>query len=211
MAILAWDQSGVRFFETGVDKGVFYPKTGSGVAWNGLISVNEKVSGGEHDAFYLDGQKMIDVVASEDFQADVEAFSAPVEFLACDGVSQLANGLYVTQQPRVSFGFSYRTRRGNDLKDIEYGYKIHLVYNAKASPAERSNKTISDRPDPTTFTWTIDSVPPTSAIYRPSAHLVIDSTLANATKLTNLENLLYGTSGVNAALPTQAVVISTLT
>lgn len=211
MAILAWDQVGVRFFETGIDKGVFYPKTGSGVAWNGLISVNEKTSGGELNSFYFDGKKLIDLFGSEDFEAEIEAFSAPPEFLLCAGWKTLANGLSVTQQPRTSFGFSYRTLKGNDVKGSDYGYKIHIVYNAKASPSGIENKTLSDRAEPASLSWTIDTVPPTSTTYKPSAHLVVDSTLANPTKLTTLENLLYGTSGVNAALPTQAVVISTLT
>lgn len=211
MAILAWDQVGVRFFETGVDKGVFYPKIGSGVAWNGLISVKENISGGEQSAIYFDGNKLMDIIAGEDYRATIDAFSAPEEFLICAGNKTLANGLVVTQQPRISFGFSYRTLKGNDLKATSYGYKIHLVYNAKASPTERQNSTLSESADPTTLSWTVDSVPPTNATFKPAAHLVIDSTLANATKLATLENLLYGTSGVNAALPTQAVVISTLT
>jgi len=43
MAKLQWDQTGERFYETGVSKGVLYPVTdgayGKGVAWNGLTNV----------------------------------------------------------------------------------------------------------------------------------------------------------------------------
>ena len=53
---LSWDKAGERLYETGVDRGVFYPfttggKYGSGVAWNGLTAVNETPSGAEPTAF----------------------------------------------------------------------------------------------------------------------------------------------------------------
>ena len=53
MTALAWDTTGQRFFELGVDHGVLYPydtTTSSypkGVAWNGLTSVNESPEGAE--------------------------------------------------------------------------------------------------------------------------------------------------------------------
>ena len=54
MAHLNWDAVGERFYETGVDHGVLYVKSGSGyaagVAWNGLVSVSESPSGAESRA-----------------------------------------------------------------------------------------------------------------------------------------------------------------
>ena len=49
---LKWDETGKRVYETGVSQGVLYVQTdegayGSGVAWNGLTSVNESPSGAE--------------------------------------------------------------------------------------------------------------------------------------------------------------------
>ena len=44
MATLVWDETGKRFFETGVDHGVLYVQNDAGayplgVAWNGLTAV----------------------------------------------------------------------------------------------------------------------------------------------------------------------------
>lgn len=211
MARIEWNQAGERFYEAGVDRGVLYPRQVAGVPWNGLVSVNETASGGETEAFYFDGVKYLDFVAAEDFSATIEAFSAPEEFAGCDGTKVLSPGLMVTQQPRYPFGLSYRTFIGNDLEGTDYGYKLHLVYNATASPSARTHRTMSDSPSLNTRSWTINTVPPAASTYKPTAHFIIDSTKVNKTKLTTLENLLYGSSTLSPSLPTQATVISTLT
>lgn len=208
MAILTWGDADQKFYEAGVDRGVFYPNAGNGVAWNGLISVSENSSGGSVKSSYLDGKKYIDIVEGEDFKADIEAFSAPSQFLLCDGIKAIANGLFVTQQPRTTFGFSYRT---NKINGTASGYKIHLVYNATAAPSQRDNVTLSDSVDPSRLKWTIETVPPVSAIYKPSAHMVVDSFLADPDKLSDLEDILYGTAITNPRLPTQTEIYALFT
>lgn len=210
MVALNWSQVGEKFYETGVDKGVFYPKTGTPAAWNGLVSVTENVSGGDSKPIYFDGRKVFDLVESEDFEADIEALSAPAEFRACDGILSVAPGLFATQQPRASFGFSYRTRVGNDLS-ANHSYKIHLVYNATASPASRNNQTLSSSVEITPLKWKINSVPPFALTYKPTSHLVINSALLTPAKLAAVETLLYGGPASTPTLPTQASLIALLT
>ena len=210
MARIEWNQAGERFYEAGVDRGVLYPRQTSGVPWNGLVSVAETASGGESESFYFDGIKYYDFIAAENFQATITAFSAPEEFAGCDGTKVLSPGLMVTQQPRYPFGLSYRTFIGNDLEGTDYGYRLHLVYNATASPSSRMHSTMSDSPTANTRSWTINTVPPAASTYKPTAHFIIDSTKVNAAKLTTLENMLYGSFSGNAALPSQATVIATL-
>lgn len=209
MSRLEWNLTGERFFETGVSHGVLFPRTGPGVPWNGLISVNEAVNGGEVESLYFDGVKYLDVIANEDFQATIEAFSSPKEFAACDGSKTLSPGLFATQQPRKPFSFSYRTLIGNDL-DSDLGYKLHIVYNCMASPASRSSQTISGTPTPGSRSWTVNAVPPEASTYKPTAHFVIDSTQVNNFMLEDLESYLYGREGFEPALPTQEEVIAFL-
>lgn len=211
MSRLEWNPVGERRFETGVSHGVLFPRVGPGVAWNGLISVNEAVSGGDVQSLYFDGVKYLDIVSNEDFQATLEAYSAPKEFAACDGSKTLSPGLFATQQPRKTFGLSYRTLIGNDLEGIDFGYKLHIVYNCMASPATRSNQTVSGSvPTPAARSWTINAVPPEASTFKPTAHFVIDSTLVNRFMLEDLESYLYGRDGQDPALPTQADVINML-
>ena len=40
MTRITWGDTGHRFFSTGVDRGVLFLQNGSGVPWNGLVSVN---------------------------------------------------------------------------------------------------------------------------------------------------------------------------
>ena len=211
MTVLTWDNSSERLYEFGVDRGVFYPTTGAGKVWNGLISVEESPSGGEVEPLYYDGVKYLDLLGGIDFQATLNAYAAPQGFAAYEGRATLAPGLFAPNQPRLRFGFSYRTMIGNDTDGDSYGYKLHLVYNVLAVQQPRTNASDAEAPVPVSLSYILDAVPPAATTYKPVARLIVDSTKTNSTKLATLENLLYGTVSTNAALPTQATVITTLT
>lgn len=200
MARLTWSTVGERYFEAGIDRGVLYVDD-LGYAWNGLTSVNETPSGGDPQPYYLDGFKYLNIAANEEFEASIEAFSAPSAFDICDGTAAVANGLFATQQPRWPFGLSYRTGVGNDIDGIEHGYKIHLVYNALAKPTTRSYSTLNASTDPTKFSWDITTLPPMASGIKPTAHFVIDSRLTPDVIMTQLESRLYGTDVMPAELP----------
>lgn len=201
MTAIVWGNVGDRYFETGVDRGVLFPKTGDGVPWNGLISVSESPTGGEPRPYYLDGFKYLNLATAEEFAATIDAFSAPPEFDRCDGTASIHNGLFITQQPRESFGLSYRTLIGNDVDGTDLGYKINLVYNALAAPSSRNNGTLNDSPTPITFSWGITTAPPPIVGFKPSAHFVIDSRKTPKSVLSLIESVLYGNSTANARLP----------
>lgn len=207
---IEWNRSGEHFFEAGVDQGVLYPTAGPGVPWNGLVGVDENTSGGDLTSLYYDGVKYRDVIASEDFDASLEAFAAPAEFAVCDGTKQLAPGFFATQQPRQSFGLSYRTLIGNDLEGTDYGYKLHLVYNCMASPSGRKNETLSNNVTPSTRTWAIHTVPPPAASFKPTAHVVLDSTQIDQFTMQQVEALLYGYANGDARLPTVDEIVQLL-
>lgn len=208
MARIDWDARGTRYFEMGVDRGVLYPPSGPGVAWPGLLSVNETPTGAEERAYYIDGIKYLNLRSAEEFSATVEAFNSPSEFDVCDGNVSVHNGLIATQQPRKSFGLSYRTRLGNDLDGADHAYKIHLIYNALAAPANRNNVTMSDSVDPAKFSWTVTTLPPPVTGYKRTAHFVIDSRTADPTALAAVEDILYGTEADDPALPTPDELIA---
>lgn len=201
MTQLVWDTVGERFYETGVDRGVLYLDN-AGFSWSGLISVQENSSGGDPQPYYVDGYKYVNLASSEEFEATIEAYSAPQEFGVCDGTVEIYNGLSVTQQRRKSFGLSYRTMIGNDVDGPDHGYKIHIVYNALAAPSERSNQTIKEAPEPTTLSWAITTTPPRLTALKPSAHFVIDSRRTDPGVLSDLEDILYGTLSTDPDFPT---------
>jgi len=202
MAKLSWDSAGKRFFEVGVDRGVLYPKTGQGVAWNGLIAVTESPVGGEAKPYYLDGVKYENRTTVEEFAATIEAFTYPEEFAICDGTSSLTTGLFANQQYRQPFGMCYRTKLGNDITGPDFGYKIHLVYNAIATPTQRANQSISDSPDAITFSWSVTTIPVRVTGIRPTAHFIIDSVRTDPDVLAAVEALLYGSDDNVPTMPT---------
>lgn len=139
MSKIIWDAIGEHKYETGVDHGVLYPlntqnnQYDNGVAWNGLTSVSESPSGAESNPQYADNIKYLDLLSAEEFAATVECFTYPKEWEECDGSVAPIEGVNIYQQSRKTFGLSYRTKIGNDVNP-DLGYKLHLVYGAKATP-----------------------------------------------------------------------------
>lgn len=215
MTAIVWDDEGNKKYEAGVDRGVFYPisETGKytpGVAWNGLTSVNESPSGAEATKSYADNIPYLTMISAEEYGATIEAYTYPDEFAICDGSAEPVEGVQVGQQPRKPFGFSYRTKIGNDTKGLEYGYKLHLVYNALAAPSEKEHGTINDSPEASTLSWELTTTPIAAGQgLSPTASVTIDSTKVSAEKLALLEAKLYGDSAP-AELPLPAEVITML-
>lgn len=198
MAKLVWDESGKRVYETGVRNGVLYVQGESGsyekgVAWNGLTAVTESPSGAEPTALYADDIKYLELFSAEEFGATIEAYTYPEEFEACDGSASLGKGVTIGQQDRKAFGLCYRTVVGNDVKGNEHGYKLHLVYGAKAKPSEKAYATVNDSPEAVTFSWEVTTTPVNVAGFKPTASVTIDSTKIDADKLKAIEDKLYGT------------------
>lgn len=214
---MVWDQVGERLYETGTDHGVLYvydtanSTYGTGVPWNGLTGVDEKPSGAEANNKYADNIKYLVLRSAEDFGATITAFTYPDEFEQCDGSAEPATGVFIGQQERKMFGFSYRTKIGNDTNGDAHGYILHLVYGATASPSQRSYKTVNESPEPIEFSWEIATTPVVVTGYRPTAHIRINSLNADATKLAALEAILYGGTNTDPTLPMPDTVISTLT
>ena len=205
MAKLVWDESGKRVYETGVRNGVLYVQGESGsyekgVAWNGLTAVTESPSGAEPTALYADDIKYLELFSAEEFGATIEAYTYPEEFEACDGSASLGKGVTIGQQDRKAFGLCYRTVVGNDVKGNEHGYKLHLVYGAKAKPSEKAYATVNDSPEAVTFSWEVTTTPVNVAGFKPTASVTIDSTKIDADKLKAIEDKLYGTQDQEPAL-----------
>lgn len=204
MSRVVWNAPGERRFEAGIDRAVLYTHGGDVAPWNGLKSVTHKPSGSEITTFYLDGEKFNQISENEEFAATIEAFTYPEEFELCDGTAYLSNGLSVDGQQREMFGLTYRTRIGNDLDGVDHGYKIHLVYNAIASPSQRVYSTINTSAVPTDFSWDITTMPIRMSGQAPSAHYVVDSTRVDQFVLRQFEDIIYGTDFTEPRMPTPA-------
>ena len=218
---LKWDQSGERYFETGVDHGVLYPynvtaqKYDAGVVWNGLTGVTNSPDGAEPTDLWADNIKYATLRSAETFGATIEAYTYPTEFAECDGSASPAAGVYVGQQTRKNFGFSYRTKVGDDTDTDATKYKIHVIYNATASPSERSYETVNDSPDAITLSWEITTTPVNVTGYKPTSEIVFESWRLSSAKLKALEDKLYGDGTTEPTLPDPddllALVVDTVT
>lgn len=211
MAKLVFDESGKRFYETGVSKGVLYVQDASGaypqgVAWNGLTAVNEAPSGAEATPLYADDIKYLELRSAEEFGATIEAYTYPDEFEQCDGSAEIAEGVVIGQQARKAFGLCYRTIVGNDIQGNDLGYKLHLIYGATAAPSEKAYATVNDSPEAVTFSWEVTCTPVDVEGFKPTATVVIDSRKVDAEKLAALEAKLYGTESEEAQLPLPAEI-----
>lgn len=216
MAKLVWDQTGYREFESGVRNVVLYPMGVSGyengVAWNGVTGISENPGGADVTDLFADDIKYASLRAAETFGCTIEAYTYPDEWNECDGSAEAATGVFVGQQTRKAFGLCYRTAIGDDAHPgMDKGYKLHLIYNSTASPSSRSYATINDNPDAITFSWEATSTPVATTGRKAVSTIVIDSTKCDATKLTALEDKLYGTTNAEAQLPSPDQVIADMT
>lgn len=207
MALIKWDQIGEKKYKTGVDHGVLYPqrngKYPKGYAWNGLTAVNKTPSGAEDNKLYADNMQYLNLKSAETLGLTIECYMYPDEWAECNGESEVGEGVFLGQQRRNTFGFSYRNKIGNDSEGEDYGFEINLIYGCSSSPSEQSNQTINDSPEASTFSYEVSTTPvnvsgvgPDGKPYKPTASITIDSTKAPRDKLTALEEILYGKEGV---------------
>ena len=217
MSRITWDDTGKRFYETGVKMGVLYPiqsdgRYSKGVAWNGLTAVTESPSGAEATPLYADDIKYLNLISNEEFGATIEAYTYPDEFAECDGSAALATGVMIGQQTRKTFGLCYRTSLGNDVEGSDYGYKLHMIYGCLAAPSEKAYATINDSPEAITFSWEVSTTPVSVTGFKPTSQITIDSTKVKAEKLAALEDVLYGkasdeSTGPRLPLPNEVATL----
>ena len=216
MAKLVWDAIGEHKYETGVDRVALYKpnaqkKYVGGVAWNGVSSIAESPSGADSNPIYADNIKYLDLRSAEEFGATVECYTYPPEFAECNGEAIVTNGVVIGQQSRKTFGLAYRSIVGNDLQGNDYAYKLHMIYGATASPSEKQYSTVNDSPEAGTFSFELTTTPIAVQGYKNTASLTIDTSLfTDKTKITALENKLFGTDQDEPELPTPAEVFDLL-
>lgn len=211
---LKWDEVGKHYYNTGVSKTILFPfdKTNNsysaGVAWSGVTGITESPSGAEVTKLYADNIAYLNLRSAEEFGATITAYQSPEEFDACDGSASIADGVKITAQSRQMFGLAYRVEIGNDTDGNDHGYEIHLIYGCTASPSEKSRTSVNDSPEATELSWEITTTPVNVAGFKPTAHLVIDSTTADADKLALFEKKLYGTdtSGTTTGTDSQLLL-----
>lgn len=205
MAALEWDVSGSRYFETGVDRGVFFLKDEgsyfSGVPWNGLVSVTVDANN-DLAELYFDGKKVFDLVSIGDFSGKITAITYPDELgIGSQGIGQLY-GMTVYDQPKRNFGLCWRTKIGNDIDQENHGYKIHVLYDVTAVETETEFSTLADTTSPSLFSWDLVAVPQVIQSFRPTAYVIFDSRKIDPGVWSSLEDLLYGTESTSSTLVT---------
>lgn len=199
--MLTWDKTDERYFQTGIDRGVLYPTSGDPVVWNGITGVDDG-GNGSHEVSYLDGKIFLADSDATDYSGKLTAFDFPDEFMVCIGMPQVVDGLILDNQKPKRFGLSYRSLIGSGLTGDQFGYQIHLVYNAFASIGATSRKTISNTASPIEFAFDLVATPVKLAGYRPTAHYILDTRRLDPETIASLEGILYGSGVTPGRLPT---------
>lgn len=206
MSKMKWDQTSERLYEVGVEQCALFPQDDKGtyslgVAWNGMSNITESPSGAEATKIYANNGVYATIMSAEEYAGSIEAYMSPVEFDQCDGSVAITEGVTIGQQTRKAFGLAYKTLIGNDVVGTSYGYKLHIVYGALASPSEKAHATVSDSVEPEAMSWEFTSTPVPVAGHKPTATVTIDSTKVNAEKLAALEAIIYGSEDTEPRLP----------
>lgn len=177
---ITWDPIAGRAYETGLDRGVFYPKDGPGLPWNGLTAVVENESNSDERTRYIDGVKTRTRRRPGEFEGRIEAFTYPETFHT--------KGL-LDKRPRP-FDLCYRVQ-------TDTSYRLHLVYNVRLGVDAH----LYEQKDAVPFAWDFTTVAVPFPGLTASAHFVIEADIAYSETLVALEDVLYGNEVYDAALP----------
>lgn len=201
MSKLLWNQLVDRHYEAGLDRGVLYLPDDSAIAWNGLTGLSESFADDKTTPIYFDGMKIHDLPIIGDYQSQLSAFTYPEEFEQFNGFVDLGGGVFGDNQPTSSFGLSYRTYAGDAALGLTSGYRIHILYNLTAIPTDHNHATLSSSVSPDDFSWGLHGRPIDVPGYAPTAHVIFDSRAMHPILLTDLEDILYGSSTTPPRLP----------
>lgn len=208
MAAVVWSNPTSRIFETGLDRGMLYVDEDNGVPWEGLVSIEENSEGEKPQSYYIDGFKYLVHHFADESTYNLSAFYSPEEFDECDGSSEMISGLSIKNQIRKEFSLSYRSRLGNGTEGLDFGYKIHLIYNATASPSEGIYSTLSDSVDVEPLSWDMVTRPVLIRDQAPSSHFVIDSTKISPGNMQAIEEVLYGSDSAQPRIPNPNEIVA---
>lgn len=214
MAKIVRDATGKHWYHLGVSWGTLYPMKDDGtydkgVAWDGIISVDNNPDGAEPNELWADDIKYAVLYSAETLGLTIECYQYPDEFATCNGMVEVSDGVFLRQQPRNAFGFAYRTKVGNDTgTKSDDGYLIHVVYGCTAQPSSESYETINDNPDAITFSFDIDTIAAPVTGHEPVSEIVFDSRTLGATKMATLEAKLFGSETTEPTLPTPDELIA---
>lgn len=198
MSKIVWGSFSGPLVELGIDQGVIYPRQGPAVPWNGLISVDEDHSGTTDTIRFFDGNQYRNNITAGEYSATVTSYTYP-DIL--DWYEELANGIKANaREGNTLFNFSYRTM-------TDKGYRIHLIYNASATPTTKSYGSLNSTPEAMAFVWEIDTVPVDVVDASPSSHLFVDSDITHPWILERLETMLYGLGDDDPRMPGVAELI----
>lgn len=157
-----------------------YPQNSPGEVWDGLISIVGNESDVDENSRYVDGMKVHQRHSVGSFSGTIQAFTYP-DVLFAD---------ILTQRQIPTFGLSYRIT-------TDKAHHIHLVYNLKIPRGEISY----NQSDAGNFSWPFTTLPMFVPGAKPSAHLVITTSLAYSWTVAALESVLYGDESRAATLP----------
>jgi hypothetical protein len=177
MTRLVW---GVGSGISGLDHGVFFSKLSSAEVWNGLISVETTEEGSDERVQYLDGTVFQKRRFGGDFSGVLKAYTYP-DSLYDDVLVQTRNSY---------FGMSWQINTGTT-------HEIHIVYNVLLLPVQQEHVPT----DPAPFQWDFTTSPVVLPDARRSAHLIIDTDIAETDALTEFTDILYGTTVADPRLP----------
>lgn len=200
MTVLAWDRMDERRFETGLDRGVLYPVGGSPVVWNGLTSIQE-VQNRQTKDFFQDGVRVFQRSIAQPYSAKIQAYTVPNIVFSLVGHKSLAAGVNLHDgSTPFRTHLCYRTRIGSALEGVEFGYRLHLVYDLLINPDDVQLDTTNDQSNATVFGLTVNAI---QRMWQnlPVNHISVDSTEVDPGWLLNLENQLYGTPTSDPTMP----------
>lgn len=207
MTRVVWDNLAERVYSVGIDRGVIYPVGGGSPAvWNGLTAVTD-TGDAELKEYYYDGRKALVRIVPSGYKGTIEAITYPDILDELTGAVPHVAGIRTHNSLPREFHMTYRTLLGSAADGTDLGYRIHMLYNLKASFDDIQSKTLGETVEPTPFSWAVTATERFIKNNIPISHLSVDSREIDPTSLSNLEDTLYGTPSTAPSMPDPTLLI----
>ena len=193
-----WTDKSNHEYESGVYNGMLYSK--STVAWNGLISVEDKREASSLTPYYEDGHIRYVEASSMGGPYEIVTHSLFPELKACLGLNEPILGMSFSSGAPLEFSMAYKTKLHVFDPRQEFNFLVHILYNLKATLSSIKHETYNRDISFESRSLTAMSRPQKSSYGYQCEFVLNPNHIPNSEMYYMIESLLFGAGVTNARL-----------
>ena len=158
---LNWNVPNEKYYSNGLSKVILYPgdsapNAETGVAWEGVITIDETPTGGDYNKLWANNQEYTQLVSDQKMEGKIECYQYPELFNKALGVVT-HNGFKFDAQGRTPVHLFYQTLLHSEGGGENVDFKFTWLYNLMVKPNDVNNQTVNESPEAITFSFDFET------------------------------------------------------